>query len=1824
MPYIKPAKIRLESCSMCQLKCPSCPRSTESFRSVVGNGFLKFSDFKRLIDENPWIEEVELSSYGEILLNPQLLEIIKYGYERDVALKADNGVNLNNIREDVLEGLVRYRFRSMTCSIDGASDETYKVYRVKGNFETVIENIKKINEFKHQYQSEYPRLVWQVVAFGHNEHEIPLAQKMASELGMDFYVKLTWDDKFSPLRNPDYIRKLVGVASREEYKQKYGIEYLHETCNQLWDEPQINWDGKVLGCCRNFWGDFGGNAFRDGFLKSINNEKINYARDMLLGKEPAREDIPCATCSIYLRMEAAGKWLLRPPLETEKLKYGNDIGKLQVITPKKRDFKMLVTSRYVPQYRDGSYEDFTSDLLLSFAKDDMLFIDIGAHYGYYTLLVGTKYPDCRIIAFEPVPENFEILKQNVVLNQLKNTELHNVAVSDSDRLREFKVMELSSRSSFYDRLHEKTQKEIEVQTICLDNLLKKTPKASTIIKIDAEGHEPYILHGMKKLLKDSEDIKLIIEFNPRCLRNAGCEAEDFLEEVSQLGFDIYVIDDNKRMTYKLTQDSFEKWRDYLPEGDENRVTNLLCIKKQESLSACFFSHSAQLDGAERSLLELTTELVKDHGVVCSVILPNDGPLKERLEEVGVSTHVAGYSWWWDPKILPEEQVNALCTNSSRSLLHNIKQVIAKINPDVIVTNTMVIPWGAITASFLGKPHVWFVREFGEKDHSLKPFLPIDTTLNVIKKLSALIVTNSDAVRKALFPNMSSKKVLTVYPYVNIPSTALHQDEGNYFARANSTRLIMSASVHEGKGQKDAILAVRELVPRGRDVELIIMGDCSTDYAEHLKTIAREEKLGEHVKFIDFKENPYLIMNQADIVLVCSRNEAFGRVTVEGMLLKKPVIGTSTGGTLELIKDGLNGLLYEPGNYEQLADKVEYLIEHKDEANELAENGYKFAKKTFTRSKFGGKVYKLLRNLKHKATSQVSYFNTTLKGPDILEAMLSAAADKDPKVATLITELGSSLTTKDAQISSLEASLEEKVSQISSLEASLEEKVSQISSLEAQIQQIHRGIVVQLLSRYQRVIEKLLRPGTRRRYYYELGLAGIRVILNEGWHSFWRKAKLWLRVKKVKYAAASDRSVYLTELPLNHGQQVDIVVPVYNAFDWTRRCLSAVLSFTVGIPYRLIVVDDGSTDQRLLEYLAYLESRNSNVIVLRNRKNVGFLESVNRGMSFSNNDVVLLNTDAIVTYDWLSKLRACAYSDDRIATVTPISNNATVCSVPEFCKNNQIPPGYSVQEFGELVEKASQRIGISFYELPVGIGFCMYVKRKVISEIGLYSEEFGRGYEEEVDFCLRASEKGYCHVACPHVFVYHAGTASTNTEQAQLLEAKNWNILVKKHPYYPQMVTDFTARNPLSDIQIAIRKSIEVRPIESLRVGIDAQLLVRNRWTGSERYMMRLIDGLVSLDSQNRYTIFTADGSLDRYYRQNGKFTRKYALDSTDILWDSDFFATDVFHRPFQCYSAFDLLLLLNAKASVITILDLISYHHPDYFLSAQDYKRYQKIMGLAAKIADRIIAISEHSKRDMVKNLQVPPEKITVVYPALLDTSKFKKTEDPSLLADFKAKYKLDNPYILYIGTTFPHKNHEGLISAYECLLNSFGGDRASVPDLILIAPDTHLNRRRIIESKLAKIKDKVQLLDYVPDEDMPLFYSCASLFVFPSLYEGFGLPLLEAMACEVPVVASDATSIPEVVGDAAVLVDCTQPKQLADAMYSVLNDAGIRSELVERGKKRIKLFSTVEMIEKTLEVYKEAYQATLGGRPKLPDDVAMEIRELAKEDGAGIFLTDG
>lgn len=313
---IHPERVRIDASTHCQLSCPLCPRAVGHTIGGIGAGFLSLENFRNFLDINRHVRQIELSNWGEIFLNPEISEIIKCAWENGVELTAENGANLNKLDKTVAEALVRYRFRVIKIAIDGASPETYSIYRRHGNLNKVLDNVRLINAMKAQYQSSYPHLRWQFIPFGHNEHEIGDAQAIARDLKMEFVVKLSWEglylnQTFSPVRNKSLVRRAsgLGVGDREEYYENYGFPFLQKRiCAMLWHTPQINWDGKLLGCAVNYWGDYG-NVFENQLSEVLQNDRIQHARRMLLGQVGEMKGIPCTNCPHYITIKRDGQWL---------------------------------------------------------------------------------------------------------------------------------------------------------------------------------------------------------------------------------------------------------------------------------------------------------------------------------------------------------------------------------------------------------------------------------------------------------------------------------------------------------------------------------------------------------------------------------------------------------------------------------------------------------------------------------------------------------------------------------------------------------------------------------------------------------------------------------------------------------------------------------------------------------------------------------------------------------------------------------------------------------------------------------------------------------------------------------------------------------------------------------------------------------------------------------------------------------------------------------------------------------------------------------------------------------------------------------------------------------------------------------------------------------------------------------------------------------------------------------------------------------------------------------------------------------------------------
>lgn len=242
--------------------------------------------------------------------------------------------------------------------------------------------------------------------------------------------------------------------------------------------------------------------------------------------------------------------------------------------------------------------------------------------------------------------------------------------------------------------------------------------------------------------------------------------------------------------------------------------------------------------------------------------------------------------------------------------------------------------------------------------------------------------------------------------------------------------------------------------------------------------------------------------------------------------------------------------------------------------------------------------------------------------------------------------------------------------------------------------------------------------------------------------------------------------------------VDIIIPIYNAYDDLCKCLQSVYQYTDLVKNRLILINDNSSDTRIEPYLN--SQTKENIIIIHNNENKGFSNNINLGMDQSKErDVILLNSDTIVTKNWVEKIVECAYSDRAIGTVTPLSNNATLCSVPNFCEENSLPEGMNIDQVAAIVEDCSLK---KYPRITVAHGFCMFIKREVINTIGNFdAETFGRGYGEENDFCNRAEQMGYIHVMCDDTYIYHSGTKSFMSEEKEAYIKEHDRILNERYP-----------------------------------------------------------------------------------------------------------------------------------------------------------------------------------------------------------------------------------------------------------------------------------------------------------------------------------------------------------------------------------------------------------------------------------------------------------
>ena len=370
----------------------------------------------------------------------------------------------------------------------------------------------------------------------------------------------------------------------------------------------------------------------------------------------------------------------------------------------------------------------------------------------------------------------------------------------------------------------------------------------------------------------------------------------------------------------------------------------------------------------------------------------------------------------------------------------------------------------------------------------------------------------------------------------------------------------------------------------------------------------------------------------------------------------------------------------------------------------------------------------------------------------------------------------------------------------------------------------------------------------------------------------------------------------------------------------------------------------------------------------------------------------------------------------------------------------------------------------------------------------------------------------------------------------------------------------------------------------MRIAIDARKL---HDFGIGTYIRNLVAELGAIDPANEYVLLTrpddtgAAGAAGPNFTAVAESSRPYSIgEQWRIPRAVARSGADLLHEPHY------VLPPLTRARTVVTIHDCIHLRFPEYLPGRAAHAYARTMIRMAARKADRVLTVSEASKRDILHYTGVPPEKVIVIHNGL--DARFAAPPDAEAVERVRQRFQLDQPFVLYVGNIKPHKNLTRLIAAFAAM-------REAGPEglkLVVIGDETskHPGLRQAVHRH--RLDKHVRFFGFQPAATLVIFYRLARAFVFPSLYEGFGLPPLEAMANETPVVTSNVSSLPEVAGDAALLVDPYDVASIADGLRRAVTDEALRQQLIARGRTRAREFSWTRAASATLEVYRQVLGA--------------------------------
>ena len=376
--------------------------------------------------------------------------------------------------------------------------------------------------------------------------------------------------------------------------------------------------------------------------------------------------------------------------------------------------------------------------------------------------------------------------------------------------------------------------------------------------------------------------------------------------------------------------------------------------------------------------------------------------------------------------------------------------------------------------------------------------------------------------------------------------------------------------------------------------------------------------------------------------------------------------------------------------------------------------------------------------------------------------------------------------------------------------------------------------------------------------------------------------------------------------------------------------------------------------------------------------------------------------------------------------------------------------------------------------------------------------------------------------------------------------------------------------------------------EHLHIAIDAHS-VGSGLGGNETYATNLIEALAEIDSVNRYTLYvTKTAAIDRFADRWPNVELRQTLPHTPLVRIPITLSLELRRRPVDILHVQYTSPPLTPCPVVNTIHDLSFEHLPETF-KRRSWRQMRLTIRRSAQTATQIITDSNFSRDDIIRTYKLAPDRVTAT--PLAASAKFKPVEDLNEIGRVRQRYGIVGDYILTVGSIQPRKNLPRLIRAFAALCREDA--IRPLPALVIVGKRGWLYEETLHAAEKSQVKEQILFTDYVPESDLPALYTGAKCFVYPSYFEGFGIPPLEAMRCGTPAITGNRTCFPEIIGDGGLMVDPFDEGALREAIVKVFLDSKLRVELREKGIRRANLFEWKETARQTLRVYEKVYDRT-------------------------------